>query len=187
VHKSAPAFASAEQLRYSRPPSIDLAILQIPYAYTAVPRRRYRIARSNTGLGLFATKPFKKGEYIVTYRGRRITNAEADELEAKGSRYMFEINSRWTIDGSKRWNVARYVNHSCRPNAEAIERKRRIVYVARRKIAPEEEITVDYGKDYFDAFITKKGCRCAACRSKSHVRRSKRKPKAHTRRSKRKR
>jgi uncharacterized protein len=140
-----------------------------------VPRRRYRIGRSNTGLGLFAIKPLKKGDYIVTYRGRRITNAEADELEAKGSRYMFEINSRWTIDGSSRWNIARYVNHSCRPNAEAVERKRRIVYIARRKIKPEEEITVDYGKAYFDAFITKKGCRCAACRQKRSMPRLKRK------------
>jgi SET domain-containing protein len=98
-----------------------------------VSKRPYRIGRSATGLGLFATKPYKKREYIVTYRGRRIGNKEADALEARGSRYMFEINSRWTIDGSKRWNVARYVNHSCRPNAEAVERRGPIiVYVARR-------------------------------------------------------
>jgi len=152
-----------------------------------VPRHRHRIGRSNTGLGLFATKPFKKGQYIVTYRGRRITNAEADELEARGSRYMFEINSRWTIDGSSRWNIARYVNHSCRPNAEAVERKQRIVYIARRKIKPEEEITVDYGKAYFDAFIKKGGCRCVACKEKRSARRSKRKTNAHVRKRLRKR
>jgi SET domain-containing protein len=140
----------------------------------AVPRRTYRIGRSHTGLGLFATKPFKKGEYIVTYRGRRITNAEADEMEARGSRYMFEINSRWTIDGSSRWNRARYVNHSCRPNAEAVERKKRIVYIARRRIKPNEEITVNYGKAYFDAFIGKSRCRCAACREKRALRRAQR-------------
>ena len=103
----------------------------------AVPNRKYRIGRSRAGLGLYATKPFRKREYIVTYRGRRLPNAEADRLEARGSRYMFEINTRWTIDGSKRWNVARYVNHSCRPNAEAIERRGPIiVYCARRKIKP---------------------------------------------------
>ena len=110
-----------------------------------MPRRPFRVGRSDTGLGLFATEPIKKGAFIVAYRGRRITNAEADELEARGSRYMFEINSRWTIDGSSRRNLARYVNHSCRPNAEAVERKKGIVYVARRRIRPEEEITVDYG------------------------------------------
>ena len=110
----------------------------------------------------------------MTYRGRRIANAEADALEARGSRYMFEINSRWTIDGSPRWNVARYVNHSCRPNAEAIERKGRvIVYIARRKIKPDEEITVDYGKDYFDSFITKSRCLCEKCRERRAKRQAK--------------
>ena len=132
-----------------------------------MPNRKYRIGRSSTGLGLFATKPFKKREYVVTYRGRLLRNPEADKLEARGSRYMFEINSRWTIVGSKRWNVARYVNHSCRPNAEAIERRGpSIVYVARRRIKPKEEITVDYGKDYFAAFIGKSRCRCLKCKER---------------------
>jgi SET domain-containing protein len=147
-----------------------------------VPRRRYRIGRSRTGLGLFATRPFKKRQYIVTYRGPLISNAEADRLEARDSRYMFEINSRWTIDGTSRWNKARYVNHSCRPNAEAVLRKRKIVYVARRNIKPDEEITVDYGKDYFDGFITKSRCRCIACRRKKNARRSELRRKAKRRR-----
>ena len=130
----------------------------------AVPNRKYRIGRSKSGLGLYAIRPFRKREYIVTYRGRRLPNPEADRLEARGSRYMFEINTRWTIDGSRRWNVARYVNHSCRPSAEAVERRGpTIVYVARRRIKPEEEITVDYGKDYFAAFIGKSRCACVKC------------------------
>ena len=145
----------------------------------AVPNRKYRIGRSKTGLGLYATKPFRKREYIVTYRGRRIRNPEADKLEARGSRYMFEINSRWTIDGSKRWNVARYVNHSCRPNAEAVERRGPIiVYCARRKIKPDEEITVDYGKDYFAAFIGKSRCLCPKCRERRAEQQAKRRARA---------
>jgi SET domain-containing protein len=140
----------------------------------AVPVRKYRIARSRTGLGLFASKPYRKREYVVTYRGRKIANDEADRLEARGSRYMFEVNSRWTIDGSSRRNTARYVNHSCRPNVEAIERKGGvIVYVSRRRIKPEEEITVDYGKDYFEAFITKSRCLCPKCRERRAERQSK--------------
>ena len=138
-----------------------------------MPVKKYHIARSRTGLGLFAAKPYKKREYVVTYRGRKITNAEADPLEARGSRYMFEINSRWTIDGSSRRNVARYVNHSCRPNVEAIERKGGvIVYVTRRRIKPDEEITVDYGKDYFDSFITRSRCQCDKCRERRAERQS---------------
>ena len=136
--------------------------------------RSFRVARSVTGLGLFATKPIKRTAYIATYRGRRISTEEADWRERLGAKYMFELNSRWTIDGSPRWNVARYFNHSCWPNAKPVLRKGRIVFVALLRIAPGEEITYDYGQKYFDYFLRNEGCRCAACRKKSAVRRVKR-------------
>ena len=79
---------------------------------------------------------------------------------------MFELNRRWVIDGSPRWNVARYINHSCRPNAKAVVRKGRIVFVALRSIAPGEEITYNYGREYFEFFFKKIGCRCKSCRGK---------------------
>jgi uncharacterized protein len=124
-----------------------------------------RVGRSASGLGLFATKPIKRGGYIATYRGRRISTAEAERREARGARYMFTINSRWTIDGSPRWNLARYINHSCRPNAKAVGRNGGIVIVAARRIEPGEEITYDYGREYLDYFF-KNDCRCPACRAK---------------------
>src|ERR1700754_1554913 len=129
-----------------------------------VPTRKYRIGRSRTGLGLYAVKPYRKREYVVTYRGRLLRGPDADRLEARGSRYMFEINSRWTIDGSARWNRARYGNPSCRPNVEAIERRGgKIVYITRKRIKQDEEITVDYGEAYFSAFIGKSRCQCPKC------------------------
>ena len=91
----------------------------------------------------------------------------SEERERHGAKYMFELNRRWTIDGSSRWNVARYLNHSCRPNAKPVLRKGRIVFVALRRIAPGEEITYDYGREYFDFFIKPSGCRCAACAAKA--------------------
>ena len=124
-----------------------------------------RVGRSATGLGLFATKPIKRGDTIATYRGRRISTAEAERREARGARYMFTINSRWSIDGSPRWNLARYINHSCRPNANPVGRNGGIVIVASRRIEPGEEITFDYGQEYLDYFF-KNDCRCAACRAK---------------------
>ena len=133
-----------------------------------MPTRPFRVGRSSTGLGLFAVRPIKQREYIVTYSGPWIGNAEAERRERCGARYLFEVNSRWTIDGSSRRNLGRYANHSCRPNSEAVWRrgKRKMVLVALRKIAPGEEITYDYGKEYFDLFIKPKGCRCAACAAK---------------------
>jgi len=131
-----------------------------------MPTRPYRIGRSVTGLGLFATKPIKRGAYIAAYRGRRISTEESDRREARGARYMFALNKSWVIDGSPRWNVARYINHSCRPNAKPVGRKGGIVIVALRQIRRDEEITYDYGRDYWKSFLTDGGCRCVACREK---------------------
>src|SRR5215468_11016383 len=101
--------------------------------------RSLRIGRSVTGLGLFATRPIKRGAYIATYRGRRITTEEADRREVRGARYQFELNKRWTIDGSPRWNLARYINHSCRPNAKPVGRKGGIVITERSRTRPRPE------------------------------------------------
>jgi uncharacterized protein len=79
----------------------------------------FRVGRSRTGLGLFATMPVAKGMAIVEYCGRRLSTRQAHDRERQtGSKYMFELNGRWSIDGSSRRNLARYVNHACRPNAE---------------------------------------------------------------------
>jgi uncharacterized protein len=127
-------------------------------------RTSYRIGRSATGLGLFATEPIAKGAFIVEYSGPRIPTKEAQAREARtGCRYMFEINSRWTVDGSVRRNIGRYANHSCRPNAESVLSKGKVVLRAIKAIKPGEEITYDYGREYFELFIKPKGCRCVKC------------------------
>lgn len=128
--------------------------------------RFFRIGRSTTGLGLFATKSIKRAAYIATYRGRRIPTEQSDRREARGARYMFALNKRWVIDGSPQRNVARYINHSCRPNAKPVGRRGGIVIVALRQIEPGEEITYNYGPEYLKSFLDNGGCRCAACRRK---------------------
>jgi uncharacterized protein len=120
----------------------------------------FRVGRSRTGLGVFATEPIRKGKYIVEYTGPLLTNKQCEEID---NRYLFEVNARWTIDGSPRSNVARYINHSCRPNADPMIRDRRIRIKAIRNIEPGDEITYDYGKDHFEGFIKPKGCKCAKC------------------------
>ena len=127
----------------------------------------YRIGRSRTGLGLFATKPIKKGAKIVRYFGPLLDsrNKKHDDIENK---YLFELNGRWTIDGSVRKNVARYINHACRPNAESdvSARKRKVVIRAIKNIEPGEEINYDYGTDYFKAYLKPIGCKCDSCERK---------------------
>ena len=126
-------------------------------------RNRFRIGRSKTGLGLFALKPIRRGEFIAYYSGPLVTNKRADELWTK---YLFEVNARWTVDGSGRGNIARYINHSCKPNAESDTRKHKVFIAAIRTIHPGDEITYNYGKDYFDTFIKPHGCRCLGCKNK---------------------
>ena len=136
-----------------------------------MPSRIYRIGRSKTGLGMFAIRPIKRNAYIATYRGPRLTNSESDRREARGAAYLFEVTKKVTIDGSPRWNVARYINHSCRPNAKPVGRNGGIVIVALRRIEPDEEIAYDYGKDYVWYFKQNGGCRCAHCRKRRTAKR----------------
>ncbi len=130
-----------------------------------MPRKKpYRVGRSRTGLGLYATEAIKKRTFIAEYKGPWLTNEQADRLEARGSRYLYEINSRWTIDGSSRKNIARYANHSCRPNAESHRMNGKVILRAIKTINPGDEITYNYGRDYFLNVITPRGCKCVKCR-----------------------
>jgi uncharacterized protein len=130
-------------------------------------KKPYRVGRSSTGLGLFATKPIKKGTKIVRYFGP-LLDCKKKKDDAVENKYLFELNNRWTIDGSVRENTARYINHACKPNAESDvrPRKRKVFIRAIKNIEPGEEINYDYGTDYFKAYLKPVGCKCAACEKK---------------------
>jgi SET domain-containing protein len=118
------------------------------------------VKRSQSGLGLFAARSFARGDFVIEYTGDLLPNDEADR---KGGKYLFRVNSRWTIDGCGRENLSRYINHSCRPNCVAYTRGKRVIIYSRRKIDPGEELSYDYGKEYFNAYIRPRGCLCTAC------------------------
>lgn len=120
------------------------------------------VKRSKTGLGLFAACNIPKDAKIIEYTGKRILSSDLEKLKGK---YLFTLNKRYTIDGSPRDNIARYANHSCRPNAYTEVIRGKIWIIAKRKINAGEEITYDYGKDYFEDFIKPKGCKCMKCGS----------------------
>lgn len=123
----------------------------------------YRVGRSATGLGLFAAVPIKKNSDIVEYTGPLIPTKEAQALDRRrANKYLFEIDRRWTIDGSPRSNVARYVNHACKPNAEAVLHRGRMMFRALKDIAVGAEITIDYGDEHIELYF-RSGCRCASC------------------------
>ena len=141
-------------------------------------KQAFRVGRARTGLGLFATEPIKRRGFIVDYKGRKLTTEQADILEARGNRYLYEINSRWTIDGTTRQNLGRYANHSCRPNAESHSLGHKVILRAIKNIKPGDEITYDYGRDYYLNVITTRGCKCDKCREKRAAARAKARAKA---------
>lgn len=121
------------------------------------------VRRSSAGLGLFATRPFKKGERVIEYVGRVI--APEEEYTSR-SKYLFSVSKTKTIDGKPSENIAGYINHSCRPNCEPIIVSGRVFIDTVKRIMPGEEFTYDYGEEYFDEHIKPYGCRCAHCAKK---------------------
>jgi uncharacterized protein len=136
-------------------------------------KKPYRIGRSRTGLGLFATGRIKKGSKIIRYFGPLLDSKKKKD-DAIENKYLFELNNRWTIDGSVRENVARYINHACKPNAESDvrPRKRKVFIRAIKNIEPGDEINYDYGTDYFKAYLKPIGCKCDACERKRKKKRA---------------
>lgn len=123
---------------------------------------KLRVGRSSAGLGLFATSTFFRGACIIEYTGEHITHEEAN---ARAGKYLFILDEKIVIDGKSRNNTARYINHSCKPNAEAEvdEDEQKIRILAKRKILPGEEITYNYGTEYWEEYILPYECRCSAC------------------------
>ena len=134
--------------------------------------------QEGAGMGLYARRDYKKGDFVIEYTGVRIPTKIADEHKG---RYLFEIDEKWTVDGEVSTNPARYINHSCDPNTEAeiekgADREGHIMIYAHKDIADGEEMYIDYGDEYFNEFIRLTGCRCgsANCRSrKQHLVRQK--------------
>jgi hypothetical protein len=118
------------------------------------------VRRSRTGLGLFAESEIPKGACVIEYTGVELTKEQEDKSRSK---YLFEISARKTIDGAPRWNTARYINHSCRPNCEPNIYKGRVYIHARRRIHPGEELSYNYGKNYFNEYL-KDICGCPKCK-----------------------
>ena len=121
--------------------------------------KNVEIKKSTAGMGLFAIKNIKKDIKMVQYTGEIINEKEADR---RGGKYLMDYKDRY-IDGKTYKNLGRWANHSCRPNSEAVEYSNGIFIVSKRKIKEGEEITYNYGKEYFNDHIKPYGCRCSKC------------------------
>jgi hypothetical protein len=113
------------------------------------------------GQGLFAARALAAGDCVVEYLGERIGKRESGRRQAARRRVcIFELNRRFDLDGAGPRNPARWLNHSCAPNCEAVAERGKIWIRALRPIAAGEELTFDYG--YRLAVFPGHPCHCGA-------------------------
>lgn len=109
-----------------------------------IARRKSRIA----GFGVFALESISKNTRIVSYEGERISHRESERRESRqlplGLIWCFTLDERTVVDASVGGNIARFINHACRPNCY-VEIAGGVIWVrAARNIGAGEELTYDY-------------------------------------------
>ena len=125
------------------------------------------------GSGVFATKKIKKNTKIIQYVGEKLTRSEGNKRSEQrikkylksqktGSVYIFELNSKYDIDGSPRYNKARYINHSCSPNCEVDIVKNEIWISSIKNINVGEELSYDYGYSFDKDDYKDHECKCGS-------------------------
>ncbi len=122
------------------------------------------------GRGLYARCAIPEGTKVIEYVGEKVTKAEADRRDAArrarqakgddGCVYLFELNSRYDLDGDVTWNTARLANHACEANCEPQNLNGHIWIVATTDIPAGAELLYDYGFD-FEGW-REHPCRCGA-------------------------
>ena len=147
------------------------------------------------GTGVFALAPIAKGERVIEYKGRRRTHEDVDAGDSgdadSGHTFLFTLNDEYVIDGNLQGGVARWINHSCSPNCEAVleeadggldrdARKDRVFIEAIRAIKPGDELFYNYGITLAEAHTARLKkiweCRCGAKNCTGTMLQPKRKP-----------
>ena len=125
----------------------------------------YKIKKSNIdNKGLYATKNIKSGKLVIYYKGKLITKQETNtnpKFDNDKAIYLFNLNSRYDLDGDFKYNDARLINHSCNPNCEVEGKGLKLWITAIRDIKKNEELSYDYGFGY-DVDYKQFVCKCGA-------------------------
>ena len=123
------------------------------------------------GLGAFAVQDIPKGTRVIEYLGEKITNAEADrryddESMRRHHTFLFILNERTCVDAAFDGNEARFINHSCDPNCEAVITRGHIWIEAIKRIPAGTELVYDYqfedDDEYTEEDLRFYGCACGS-------------------------
>ena len=125
----------------------------------------YKVKKSNIdNRGVYAAKNIKAEKIIIYYKGKIITKKETErnlKYDNDKAIYLFNLNSRYDLDGDFEYNDARLINHSCNPNCEVAGKGLKLWIFALRDIKKNEELSYDYGFGYDEDF-KQFPCRCGA-------------------------
>ncbi len=130
------------------------------------------------GNGVFATENIPAGTLVCVYGGELISSEEVERRSEARSKaasdapiYIFEIDENFCIDATNTGieNPARFINHSCNENCEAVwnERERRLEIRTLREILPGEELSFDYGFGLAGFF--EHPCRCGSANCAGYI------------------
>lgn len=121
------------------------------------------------GFGAFAIKRIAPGRRLIEYVGERIGPKQErlryrDEDMDRHHTFLFSVDEHMSIDAAVGGNEARFLNHSCDPNCEAVEEDERIYLESIKNIQPGAELCYDYGfqvdeEDLYEE-IPRYPCRC---------------------------
>lgn len=119
------------------------------------------------GKGVYAKTNVKKGTSIIQYKGEKISKEESYKRTLKLSEnpsgpqvYVFELDQNHDLDGDIPSNDAKYINHSCDPNCEAVNYGGEIFIDTIKDIKSGEEITFNY--NYGSDVASEHPCRCGS-------------------------
>jgi uncharacterized protein len=129
------------------------------------------------GLGAFATRFIPAGTRLIEYAGERLTIAESDarypDEDGRHHTFLFAIDDDIVIDAAVDGNEARFINHSCDPNCDAVVEDDRIWIETIRDIQPDEELAYDYAYEleerHTPAAKRRYPCNCGAARCRGTI------------------
>jgi hypothetical protein len=130
------------------------------------------------GTGAFAIRNIKKGTRIIEYLGQRISWRTADkryddDKMGRHHTFLFTVDDKIVIDGAVHGNAARFLNHSCDGNCEAVTDRKRIFIEARKSIKAGEELLYDYQYERTDEHTAEDeklyACRCGSPKCRGSI------------------
>lgn len=119
------------------------------------------------GKGVFATRPFARGELLAIWGGRMMSGAELKELPAEHRYYSLQVDDDLhLVTPIQEITAGDFINHSCVPNAGLSDA---VSLIALRDIQRSEEICFDYATSDSNVY-SEFACNCGQSECRRFVR-----------------